>query len=504
VLASTPANVAGAVALYLYFTYVDPIGGPIVDPVIDTIVFVVVMVPLVVAGWHVNRRWVRPIADWYRQIEAGADPADVPIAIRRRLLNAALIATAVSLATWLAGAVVYVLYQWLLLGQSWPEILRISAGIVFAGALPASAIGFLLAEFHWRRRIPEFFPDGKLDRRGVLRVPLRLRLATTFLLVAIVPLTVLLTLAWGMHLRFADALPAALATLWVGFMWANVYVVVVTVVASTVMALLVARFINRPIHALREAMRAVERGRLDLRVPVRSPDELGELNQHFNVMVEELRQAAEARQLFGRYVSPQVARRALERGVELGGEVVEATALFADLRGFTARSEALPAAAVVDLLAEYYAVVERVCNAEHGTITQFLGDGVVVVFGGPLDPVVDHADRAVGAAREMQRQLGQRMGPDGQPLVAGIGICTGGMIAGNVGAGERVIYTIVGDAVNQAARLQVKTRDLDHSILLTESTRDALRSVDSSSLHSCGRVALKGVASAAAVYAADL
>src|SRR5205085_7907524 len=104
-----------------------------------------------------------------------------------------------------------------------------------------------------------------------------------------------------------------------------------------------------------------------------------------------------------------------------------------------------------------------------GIITQFLGDGVVVVFGGPLRPLQDHARRAVSAAVALQRELGARNAAGGERLLAGIGICTGDIIAGNVGAGDRVTYTIVGDAVNQAARLQVKTRDLGASILLTES-----------------------------------
>jgi adenylate cyclase len=250
-------------------------------------------------------------------------------------------------------------------------------------------------------------------------------------------------------------------------------------------------------------MRTVATGDLDTRVPVRSTDELGELNRHFTAMVGALHRADEARELFGRYVSPEVARRALEGGVALGGEEVTATALFADLRGFTARSQALSAPAVVEQLAEYYAVVERVCQAEHGIVTQFLGDGVVVVFGGPLDPIVDHADRAVRAARAIQRLLGGRTWPDGEPLAAGIGICTGEMIAGNVGAGERLIYTIVGDPVNQAARLQVKTRDLHATILLTESTRAALREVDSGGVRFLGHVALKGITSSVAVYTAD-
>jgi class 3 adenylate cyclase len=336
-----------------------------------------------------------------------------------------------------------------------------------------------------------------------MRLPIRVRLAATFLLTSIVPLAVLLTVTLGVGPRLLPAVSEAAADLWRRYFWAQVYVVLVTGVASTVMAILVARFINRPIQAMREAMATVETGGLEARVPIRSRDELGELGVRFNRMVAELREAAEARQLFGRYVSPEVARRALERGVELGGEVVTATAMFADLRGFTARTERLDAADVVTLLATYYEIVQRVCQEEQGILTQFLGDGVVVVFGSPLLPIEDHAHRAVVAARRILRELGERRGPDGEPLTAGVGICTGDMIAGNVGAGTRLIYTIVGDAVNQAARLQVKTREVDASILVTESTRAALAPDAGGALRFCGYMALRGIASEIAVWAAD-
>src|SRR5881409_1400689 len=117
------------------------------------------------------------------------------------------------------------------------------------------------------------------------------------------------------------------------------YIVLATGGFSFVMALLVARFINRPVQALRAAMAQVAADDLDVRVPARSTDELGELSDRFNAMVEDLRRAARARELFGRYVSPAVARQALERGIALGGELVRATAMFVDLRGFSALTQ---------------------------------------------------------------------------------------------------------------------------------------------------------------------
>ena len=232
-------------------------------------------------------------------------------------------------------------------------------------------------------------------------------------------------------------------------------------------------------------------------------DELGELNQRFNHMVEDLQRAARARELFGRYVSPAVAKEALQRGLRLGGEIVQATAMFVDLRGFTALTTRMAAAQVVGLLNEYYTVVQRVTEREGGIITQFLGDGIVIVFGGPLRPLPDHADRAVEAAASLTRVFRSNPTTAGMRLETGIGICTGDMIAGNIRAGERLIYTIVGDAVNQAARLQVKTRDLARAVLVTDSTRQALDPARKVALTSCGAHPLKGFEAPIDVWAVD-
>jgi class 3 adenylate cyclase len=155
------------------------------------------------------------------------------------------------------------------------------------------------------------------------------------------------------------------------------------------------------------------------------------------------------------------------------------------------------------VLNEYYTIVQRVTEREGGIITQFLGDGMVIVFGSPLRPFADHADRAVAAGVAIVRVFRSQKTLAGVPFEAGVGICTGEMIAGNINAGERVIYTIVGDAVNQAARLQVKTRELGKAILITESTRRALDPARAVSIAPCGAVALKGIAAPVEVYAVD-
>jgi adenylate cyclase len=488
--------------VYFYFNFVDPWSAP-QRPLRDLVVFVVLTGTLVTTTFLVGLRLFRPVLVWRGRLHDGAPASDVPPHVRRRALNRPLVAAIFSLSGWLLAGLFYLPYQRFVVGAGLEETWRLFFGIVFVGGPVASALAFLVAEYYSRRDVPVFFPEGRVDRTGVLRVPILARLGATFLVSSVLPPLLMMMVSFSLIHRFGGELPAELRPLWTQLLRTQTYIVGATGVVSVAMALLVARFINRPVQALRAAMVRVMAGDLSVRVPVRSTDELGELNEHFNEMVEELRRAASIREVFGRYVSAAVARQALERGIALGGELTRATAMFVDLRGFTALTQRSTAARVVELLNEYYALVARVCEREGGVITQFLGDGVVVVFGGPLRPLADHAARAVAAAVALQRALAERNARDGEPLVAGIGICTGDMIAGNVGAGDRVTYTIVGDAVNQAARLQVKTRDLGASILLTESTRAALGASNGFVLRPCGAVPLKGIAAPVEVYAVE-
>jgi class 3 adenylate cyclase len=498
-------SVTAAGLVYFYFNYVDRIGVITPQqPLLDLGVFVLVTGTLSTLAVVASAFYFRPVLTWLARLRAGADASQVPPAIRRRAVNGPFIDAVATMVAWtLAGSFYFPYNLWTIgrLDVAW----RVFAGIVFVGGPVASVLSFLVAEFFSRRRIPLFFPDGHIDRTGVIRVPILLRLGATFFVTAVLPPLLMMMVSMSLVLRLWGEMPEEIRPLWAGLLRTQIYIVGATGAVSFVMSLLVTRFINRPVQALRAGMTRVAAADLDVLVPVRSTDELGELNERFNAMVKELRAAARLRDVFGRYVPPAVGRQALERGIALGGAITRATAMFVDLRGFTPLSERLPATRIVELLNEYYALVERVCEGAGGIITQFLGDGVVIVYGGPLQPFDDHAHRAVEGAVLLQRALVARNGrAGGEPLIAGIGICTGDVIAGNVGTGRRVTYTIVGDAVNQASRLQVLSLDLGASILLTESTRVALAEQNGFALRPLGALPLKGIAEPVPVYAVEV
>ncbi|WP_207891558.1 adenylate/guanylate cyclase domain-containing protein [Nocardioides jejuensis] len=229
--------------------------------------------------------------------------------------------------------------------------------------------------------------------------------------------------------------------------------------------------VMRPIRDLREGTERVALGILDRRVPVTSDDEFGQLARSFNRMQAGLLERERLQSAFGAYVDPMLAQRLLERGSELfEGEEVEASVVFIDVVGFTAFSQSSTAAETVARLNELFGIAVPILRGHGGHANKFLGDGMLAVFGVP-EVHDDHADRAVAAATEIQDAVHARFGDD---LAVGIGIASGPVIAGTVGGGGKLEFTLVGDTVNVAARIEELTRLTGDPILLADSTAKAL------------------------------
>jgi adenylate cyclase len=203
-----------------------------------------------------------------------------------------------------------------------------------------------------------------------------------------------------------------------------------------------------PVAAVARALERVEAGELDTRVPVDDGSEVGLLEAGFNRMAAGLEERERIRDLFGRQVGRDVARAALDGDVTLGGELREVAALFVDLVGSTALAARRPPAEVVALLNDFFAVVVRVAERHDGWVNKFEGDAALCVFGAPTE-LADPAGAALAAARELRSELDDEL----DELDAGIGVAAGEAVAGNVGAEHRYEYTVIGDPVNEAARL---------------------------------------------------
>ncbi|MGN6187685.1 MAG: adenylate/guanylate cyclase domain-containing protein [Conexibacter sp.] len=249
--------------------------------------------------------------------------------------------------------------------------------------------------------------------------------------------------------------------------------VVATLVAFTVsleLTILLSRSIFGPLDALREATERVRRGDLRTRVPVVSTDETGRLARSFNDMVAGLQERERLHEAFGAYVGPNVAEMVLRDGVDLDGEELQVSILCLDIRDFTRFAERASAREVVDRLNEFYELVVPLLVRHGGYPDKYVGDGLLGVFGAP-EPIVAHADRAVAAAIEIAAAVHERYRGS---LRVGIGVNSGLVVAGTVGGGGHVEFTVIGDPVNTAARVEQVTRQTGDAVLVTDATQRLL------------------------------
>jgi class 3 adenylate cyclase len=265
----------------------------------------------------------------------------------------------------------------------------------------------------------------------------------------------------------------------------------------------ISRSLLRPIRILSRAMGKVADGDLSQRVPVTSNDEVGELTGQFNKMVEGLREREQIRETFGRYVDESVAATILRRQGEgvLSGETGEATILFTDIAGFTTIAEHLAPHELVAALNEYLETVLAPIRTHGGVVNTFIGDGLFASFNMPL-ACDGHAAAAVRAAIDIQRAVASRtFGDQGVALATRIGISTGNVIGGSVGAGQRLSFTLLGDTVNLAARLEELNKRYGTCILVSQSTREACS--DGFVFNGLGSVTVRGLSDAVAVFSID-
>ena len=247
--------------------------------------------------------------------------------------------------------------------------------------------------------------------------------------------------------------------------------------------------IAEPLDDVRRALARVAGGDLSADLSVNDGGEVGQVQAGFNRMVAGLRERAELQDLFSRHVGEEVASHALARGTGLGGESRRASIIFVDLIGSTAMAEVLPPGEVVATLNAFFQAVVDTVQAEGGWVNKFEGDGALCVFGVPgFQP--DHEARALRAARKLQSRL-SAVAEEHPGLDAGIGVSAGTVVAGNVGTEERYEFTVIGRAVNEAARLTDLAKQRPSRILASAA---AVRAAGEERAHwsDRGRVGLRG------------
>lgn len=296
-------------------------------------------------------------------------------------------------------------------------------------------------------RMPD---DFELDRSG-LPIAKRLMIALpTYTMAAAALVAAILG-----HGRGAGALA-----------WTIAVVMIVGVALSTELTVLLGDSISTPIARLRMQVDRVRHGDYTARTPVLSNDEFGHLARDINVMTRGLQEREEIREAFGTYMDRGVVDLILSGEFPPEGVEVVCSILFCDVRGFTAYAEKATAPQVIATLNEMFSVMVPIVERHGGHVDKFMGDGLLAVFGAP-EFHVDHADRAVAAACEIVAAVAQ--GSCG--LEVGAGVNTGPVVAGPLGGAGRLNFSVIGDVVNVAARVEAATRETGDDVLYTDATR---------------------------------
>lgn len=457
------ANFLSAVITFFYLASVQPIpqgSAPVIDvPFLNGLISLAAIIFLLVLGNVIGGRFSRYFPKWIPLIIDGAPALAAPAQARREVLQYAAATALISLAMWFVAG----FFFGFMLTGAWQAL----ASVFGVGGIITSAMVYFAVDVVWRPVIWLFFPDGRTNEAGAWRNSVKWRLVLGFVLVGFYPAALLSLTAVSRAEALLEAENPQVILL-------NLYIAlgVISLVAASAgfaLATLVSHSVVDPLRRLQDAMGRVAKNDLNVRLLADTNDELGYVTQGFNEMVAGLRNAEVMRNLLNLYVSPEVAREAIEHGTKLGGQLVECTVLFSDIRGFTPLSEQLPPEQLIDLLNRYMSRMVDVVIANGGLVNKFGGDSLLAVFGSPLNPADDHAAQAIRAALHMQKSLkgfNTEQKAKSQPeLQIGIGLASGPVVAGNVGGEGRIEYTVIGDTVNLAARLQDQTKQLSRSVL---------------------------------------
>jgi adenylate cyclase len=400
----------------------------------DPFLFIAYAVVLGWISWFAHRREARIL-------DAGATA--------RRVLQIPGRAAALAMLSWLVVAVASTVLNYDS-HRDVPLAARVFVALTVTG-VAASLLTALVVERTMRPLVAYVLAGRPPERKSVLGIRRRLVLFWAF--GSGLPLIGVLVTPIGLSSNETDKVIAGMAVL-----------AAIGLVSGLTFAFVAARSVAEPIAEVREAMERMADGELDAGVPVDDDGEIGQLQAGFNLMATGLRERERLREVFGGYVGEDVARQALEAGVTLEGEQREVSVLFVDLIGSTALAEHTSPGEVVRMLNGFFEAVVGAVDAEQGWVNKFEGDAALCVFGAPVAQP-DHAARALRAATAIRGGLSTQSGLD-----AGIGVSSGVVVAGNIGSERRYEYTVVGDPVNEAARLTDMAKTHAGRIVVSERT----------------------------------
>src|ERR1700687_3854381 len=415
-------------------------------PALNLAIFLGYLFVSFTVGAYLSLRLLIPVIRWQRRDSLLTDGApSVTELARTRALRRPIYRTLISATNWCLGAVVFIVASWPVASHSAPVVAVATA----LGATATAIIGYLQSErvlrpvavAALRGGVPENFRAPGVIQRQVL----------TWVLSTGVPVLAIVLAVVASKFEILTASADRLTT-------PILLLAVAALVIGLIGTVLVSMSIADPLRQLRWALGEVQRGNYNAHMQIYDASELGLLQAGFNDMVRDLAERQRLRDLFGRYVGEDVARRALERGTELGGQERDVAVLFVDLIGSTQLASTRPAGEVVNLLNEFFRVVVDTVGRHGGFVHKIQGDAAPACFSVPRENPY-----ALGAALAASRELHDELVKVLDSTEFGIGVSAGRAIAGPIGAQARFESTVTGAPVNEAARLtELAKLEKDH------------------------------------------
>lgn len=441
-------NALGAIGVATFLRFLIPLPGAraFTSPnTLTAITYVSYFIFAIIAGVIFTLIFFAPVLRWQRNPDAYD-----PNMVRHLVLRIPFLQSVTGAVLWAIGVVLFTIVA-LQYSREWAITVAVTATL---GGLVVTLMTYMEAERLVRPVASRALEEGTTEHSDLS--PVSARLMLTWALTSAVPVVGMILLLIAQATKFfptdSDALLPALLAL-----------AITALITGGAGSRLSAMSVVDPIRELQYAINQVRRGQLETEVRIYDSSEISVLQAGFNEMMRGLRERQQVQEVFGRYVGTEVARRAIEEQPELGGEGREVAVLFVDVIGSTGFAAQRDPEHVVRALNEFFDRVVEVVHEHKGIINKFQGDAALAVFGAPL-PLEDAAGHAMAAAREMHSKLTDL------EFEAGVGVAAGSVVAGNIGAKDRFEYTVIGDAVNQAARLTDLAKETPGRVLTSAAT----------------------------------
>jgi adenylate cyclase len=366
-------------------------------------------------------------------------------------------------------------------------LLELSLSYAFTLIFTFMGSFFILETISRKYVLPRFIPDGHISEiKGVLSPSITLIYILLYITICLFPCFILFsTLIRNANFVLSEQ---------------NIKTMIligIILILSFLLSIVISRFYSKPLLRLKDCAQNIANGNYDIHTGISTGDELGVLSDTFNDMAVSLKEKELMYDTFGKVVTPEIRNWLLQGNTNLGGETVCATILFCDIRGFTTLSEQINPKQVVSLLNKYFSRMEQCIVKHNGIINKYIGDAIMAIFGVPLanqNQAID-AYKCCLDMRKTLAELNKELKAENMPeLNFGIGLHTGNVLAGNIGSTSRMEYTVIGDTVNVASRIESLCKEYNCDLLVSETTVESIVTCGGSlpQLESMGETQIRG------------